>query len=136
MLTRHDIRVAAFKTLFAIDTNTDADSEMIYAAILPEEEDVPDYLISLVDGVTDRREELDQAISEHLKKGWTLSRLSKTSLIILRLGLYEIKYEQDLPDKAAVNEAVELGKTFADNQTAGFINGILANFIQPTGAEA
>ncbi len=136
MLTRHAIREAAFQTLFAIDANPDADREMTYTAVLPEEEIIPGYLISLVDGVLEHREDLDKAISEHLKKGWSLGRLSKTSLIIMRLGLYEIKYEDDLPDKAALNEAIELGKKFADAQTAGFINGILAHFISPETTQA
>lgn len=131
MLTRHAIREAAFQTLFAIDANPDADREMTYTAVLPEGETIPGFLISLVDGVALHQTELDAEITAHLKKGWTLSRLSKTSLIIMRLGLYEIKYEDDLPDKAALNEAIELGKKFADEQTARFINGILANFIEP-----
>ncbi|WP_127848678.1 transcription antitermination factor NusB [Lacticaseibacillus hulanensis] len=136
MLTRHAIREAAFQTLFAIDANPDADREMTYTAVLPEDEPIPSYLISLVDGVLAHKDELDQELSGHLKKGWSLGRLSKTSLVIMRLGLYEIQFESDLPDKAALNEAIELGKKFADTQTAGFINGILANFIRPAEAQA
>jgi N utilization substance protein B len=136
MLTRHAIREAAFQTLFAIDADPDIDREMTYTAVLPEDETIPGYMLSLVDGVTLHQAELDKDIAAHLKKGWSLGRLSKTSLIILRLGLYEIKYESDLPDKAALNEAIELAKKFADAQTASFINGILAHFIAPAATNA
>ncbi|WP_155286708.1 transcription antitermination factor NusB [Lacticaseibacillus zhaodongensis] len=129
MLKRHEIREAAFKVLFALDTSPDADRDMAYAAALPENEAVPAYMLKLIDGVTANQDALDAQLSTHLKKGWTLKRLSKTDLIILRLGLFEITDEDDLPAKAAINEAVELAKTYADEQSAKFINGVLAHFV-------
>lgn len=131
MLNRHKIREAAFKVLFALDASPDADRDMAYAAALPENETVPAYMLQLVDGVTANQASLDAQISQHLKKGWKLQRLSKTNLIILRLGLFEITDEDDLPAKAAINEAVELAKTYADDQSAKFINGVLAHFVDP-----
>ncbi|WDF83667.1 transcription antitermination factor NusB [Lacticaseibacillus pabuli] len=129
MLNRHEIREAAFKALFAIDKNPDADRDVTYAAVLPEDEVIPGYMLQLIDGVSEHTADLDEKLSGKLKSGWTLSRISKTDLIILRLGLYEIQYEDDLPDKSAINEAVEIAKTYADEQSAKFINGVLANFI-------
>lgn len=132
MLNRHEIREAAFKALFALDNNPEADRDVTYAAVLPDEETVPGYMLTLVDGVMSRQAELDAALTAHLKSGWTLGRISKTDLMILRLGLYEMQYEDDLPAKAAVNEAVELAKVYADEKSAKFINGVLANFISKT----
>lgn len=129
MLNRHEIREAAFKALFAIDADPAVDRDLTYAAVLPEDEPIPGYMLQLVDGVSAKNAELDEKIAGRLKKGWTLGRLSKTDLIILRLGLYEILYEDDLPSKAAVNEAVEIAKTFADEKSAKFINGVLAYFV-------
>ena len=129
MLNRHEIREAAFQALFAIDKNPDADRDITYAAVLPEDEVIPGYMLQLIDGVSAHTAELDEKISGKLKSGWNLNRISKTDLIILRLGLYEIQYEDDLPDKSAINEAVEIAKTYADEKSAKFINGVLANFI-------
>lgn len=129
MLNRHEIREAAFKALFAFDNNPEADRDVTYAAVLPEEESVPAYMLTLVEGVMANQAVLDETLTKHLKSGWTLGRISKTDLMILRLGLYEMQYEDDLPAKAAVNEAVELAKVYADEKSAKFINGVLANFI-------
>lgn len=56
--------------------------------------------------------------------------MTKPDLIILRLGLYEIRYEEAMPEAAAINEAINLAKRYSDDQSAKFVNGILANFIQ------
>lgn len=129
MLNRHEIREAAFQTLFALDGNPDATREAVYADVLGEEAVAPQYLDQLVSGVLDHQSELDAAITGKLKKGWRLERLTKPDLIVLRLGLYEIQYETDLPNKVAVNEALELAKTFSDDAAAKFINGILGHFV-------
>ena len=129
MRNRHEIREAAFQSLFALNANPEADHAAVYADVLASGEEVPDYLTELVDGVLAHQAELDEAISAKLKKGWTLSRLTKTDLIVLRLGLYEIQYETAMPDKAAINEALEIAKTYSDEQAAKFINGILGHFV-------
>ncbi|MFD1440012.1 transcription antitermination factor NusB [Lacticaseibacillus hegangensis] len=130
MLDRHDTRAAAFKALFAIASNADADRSAVYEEALPKDEEAPAYLTTLVDGVLAHQDELDAQINAKLKKGWTLQRLSKTDLILLRLGLFEIQQVPDVPDKVAVNEALELAKTYSDESDAKFINGILGHFVQ------
>ncbi|MFD1484340.1 transcription antitermination factor NusB [Lacticaseibacillus baoqingensis] len=130
MLGRHEIREAAFKALFALNANPEADREAVYADALPQDIETPAYMIELVDGVLAHQAELDAAISGKLKAGWRLERLTKPDLIMLRLGLYEIQYEA-LPDKVAINEAIELAKKYSDEQAAKFINGILAHFVKP-----
>ena len=89
----------------------------------------PDYLRELVQGVLSHQAELDDEIASKLNSKWTLSRLPKTDLIILRLGLYEIQNCDEIPNKVALNEALQLAKEFSDEKQRGFINGVLSNFI-------
>ena len=60
-----------------------------------------------------------------MKKGWTISRISKTSLAILKLAIYEIKYVDDVPAKVAINEAVNLAKKYGADDEPSFVNGLL-----------
>lgn len=128
MLGRHESREAAFKALFALNANPEAEREAVYADVLPEGEAVPAYMVELVDGVLAHQEALDTTIAGKLKTGWRIERLTKTDLILLRLGLYELQYEE-IADKVAIDEAIELAKKYNDDASAKFINGILAHFV-------
>ena len=75
-------------------------------------------------GVAEHLEELDAYI-ENNAKGWTLSRLSRITIAILRLAIYEMYYVEDVPVGAAINEAVELAKVYDSDEAASFINGVL-----------
>ncbi|WP_125707003.1 transcription antitermination factor NusB [Lacticaseibacillus porcinae] len=130
MLGRHEAREAAFKALFALNANPDADRETVNADALPQGEETPSYMTELVDGVLAHEAELDAAITTRLKAGWRIDRLTKPDLITLRLGLYEIQYEA-IPDKVAIDEAIELAKKYSDDKAAKFVNGILAHFVKP-----
>ena len=132
-LTRHKIREIAFQTLFALNSNIDADPVEVEKQVLSEsnpKEEVPEYLTALVKGVLDNQSEIDGIISSYLKKGWSLPRLNKTDLLILRVAVYEIKYVDDVPSKVALNEALQLAKEFTDEKSKRFINGILANLVE------
>lgn len=131
-LTRHKIREVAFQTLFALASEPDADRETIYRSLIKinDGEQVPEYLDFLVDGVVDHQDELDKEISEHLATGWTLQRLAKSDLIILRLALFELQHEDELPQAVAIDEALQLAKTFSDDRSRKFINGVLSNFAK------
>lgn len=85
---------------------------------------VDDYALTLVNGVYDNVESIDSVIESHLKKGWTVKRISKTSLAVLRLAVYEMKYVDDVPESVAINEAVELAKKYTVDESK-FINGVL-----------
>ena len=129
-LSRHDIRKIAFQTLFALGSNSDANSEDIYQELLGEDNNDSDlsYLNELVDGVLDHQSEIDMEITKYLRKNWNIGRLNKTDLIILRIAIFEIKYS-DVASKIAVNEAVELAKEFSDDKSYKFVNAILQNLI-------
>jgi N utilization substance protein B len=88
------------------------------------EGDPPLYLTKLVSGVTDHLEELDAFIvrySEH----WRLSRMTIVDRNLLRLAVYELLYQPDIPPKVVINEAVEMAKRFGSEASGGFVNGIL-----------
>lgn len=75
------------------------------------------------------KEELDKDLSEAIS-GWKLERVGKVERAILRLALYEMRYDEEVPEKVAINEAVELAKKFGADASAGFVNGVLAKFTK------
>lgn len=87
------------------------------------------YAQAVVTAVESKCNELDEIIAKYLKKGWTLSRISKISLAILRLAIYEIKYLDSVPASVSINEAVELAKKYTIDES-GFVNGILGAFVR------
>ena len=87
---------------------------------------VDSYAIELVNGVYENADTIDAIIESKLKKGWTIKRISKTSLAILRLAFYEMKYIDNVPDGVAINEAVELAKKYTVDESK-FINGVLGS---------
>ena len=88
-----------------------------------------DYVKTLVEGTHRHKEEIDQLLVEYLK-GWQMDRLSRVDLAVLRLAVYEMNYREDVPDKAAVNEAIELAKRFGSEESGKFINGILGQMLK------
>ncbi len=84
-----------------------------------------DFFDDVVSGVDARREEIDALLVERLAKGWTLARLDKTMLQILRAGSYELMARQDVPKATAISEYVDVAKAFFDDREAKFVNGIL-----------
>lgn len=87
------------------------------------------YIVSVVKGVAEHLEELDGQI-ERNAKGWSMSRLSRITVAILRLALYEMRYVEDVPVGAAINEAVEFAKIYDSEETASFINGVLGTIAR------
>lgn len=92
------------------------------------------YIVSVVKGVAEHLEELDGQI-ERNAKGWSMSRLSRITVAVLRLALYEMQYVEDVPLGAAINEAVELAKIYDSEETASFINGVLGTIARGMASE-
>lgn len=127
--TRSEARRAAFTQIFQMNQHRD-DMDIIMDELLkaiPECEDNLGYIKSVVDGVNEHEDELTEIISANVKKGWTFERLSKAAQCILKLAVYEMKYADDVPPKVAINEAVELAKTYGGDNDSSFVNGVLAN---------
>ena len=87
------------------------------------------YITALVQGVEEHREELDGYISKYAI-GWNFNRLPRVVVAILRVCMFEILYMQDVPNAAAINEAVELTKHYEEPELAAFVNGILGSFVR------
>ena len=97
----------------------------LYAAY-PDEAQL-DYIARIIRGVSDHSAELDGYIEKYAV-GWKFGRISRTAVAILKTAMYEILYMPDVPNKAAINEAVELAKRYEEPNTVPFINGILGSF--------
>lgn len=88
-----------------------------------------DYIRGLVKGVYEHGPELDEAISRYAI-GWNFSRIPRVAVAIMRVAMYEILYMQDIPNAAAINEAVELTKHYESDEVVSFVNGILGSFVR------
>lgn len=88
-----------------------------------------EYIVTLVRGVADHGAELDGYIERHAKR-WRFSRIDRVAAAIMRLTMYEILYMPDVPNKVAINEAVEIAKKYLDEDVVRFINGILGAFVR------
>ena len=132
-MSRKLARELTFKVVFSTSFQNEDESvtklidNLVNDKNLKEEVTADDkkYIESVSFGVLKSTEELDKQIEKYLK-GWTMERIGKTDLAILRLAIYEILYRDDIPYKVSINEAVELAKQFCDEASPSFINGVLA----------
>jgi len=136
-------REIAVRLCFAISENPTDPQELLsrifdeeyYASLQTEDElykSKPnkkqlDYISSLVIGISEHSAELDGYIDKY-SVGWKFSRISRTAAAIMKLAMFEMLYMPDIPDKAAINEAVELAKRYEPPETVSFINGVLGSF--------
>lgn len=123
-ISRFKAREQGFILIFEKLFNEESLEEIIENAEESREVVFDDYAKELAGGVYDNLEEIDALIAPRLKKGWTLKRISKPSLSILRLAVYEMKYNENIPDGVAINEAVLLAKKYTVDESK-FINGVL-----------
>ena len=134
---RRNARKLAFYLLFQYDFVNNGDYEEVKNIFLTvNSDDIAEndreYIISKTDGTMSHLAEIDELLGTYAK-GWSVDRMSKVDKAILRLAVYEIKYAPDVPDGVAVNEAVELAKTYSSDEAPAFINGILGQIL---GSEA
>ena len=130
-MSRHQARETAFKMIFQMDVGQnpiEIAEGTLEEAIEEKAVSVKErsFVMNLVSGVDDKREELDAFIIEHAK-GWTIDRINVIEKNIIRLALYEIRYMDGIPYEVSVNEAIELAKTYGDDDAYSFVNGILDN---------
>lgn len=108
------------------DTDEQGTQEVLHRVEL-KEADIQ-YLRTRCGQIMDRIGEIDSRIDE-VAAGWKTRRMGKVELTILRLALFEMEFDEAVPEKVAINEAVELAKKFGGNDSPAFVNGILAKFI-------
>lgn len=147
-MTRHELREHCFKLLFCTSFyNKEESSEQIDEYMTsPEEDDTnPDgsftiihktqlknsdqeKLTNRVNAVLLELPDIDKRLSE-VTEGWKLNRIGKVELAILRLAAYEILYDETIPEKVAINEAVEIAKKYGGDESSAFVNGVLGKLV-------
>lgn len=131
-MTRREIREHLFRMLFRKEFHEPGElNEQIefyfdsLNAASPEDET---YLKDRFAQITDKLGEIDAILAE-ATSGWKLNRMGKVDLNIMRLATFEIKFDEDVPMKVAINEAVELAKKYGGDSSASFVNGVLAKVV-------
>jgi transcription antitermination protein NusB len=126
-MKRREAREKALQALFQIDVSDTERTEAMTNVL----EDAPldEFLEKLVYGTTDNLEEIDALIENHLEN-WSLDRLGNIDRAVLRLAVYEMKFEEDIPRNVVYNEAIEIAKTFGGEESGRFVNGVLTKVSQ------
>lgn len=131
-MTRRELRENVFKMLFRVEFHEEGEmTEQL--TLLDEElenikEDDFSYLNQKCNDIIAKLAEIDETINS-ATTGWKTTRMGKVDLSIIRLAVYEIKFEEDIPVKVSINEAVELAKKYGTDDSASFVNGVLAKFV-------
>ena len=94
---------------------------------------VNDYTIELVEGVQEHRPRIDEILAQYAE-GWTVDRMPDVDRAVLRLGVYELLWREDVPDAVAIDEAVELAKTLSTDESPRFVNGVLGRVLKDRAA--
>ena len=131
-MSRKKARDNAFKCVYELEFGRDENLEKILNNCYEENDNKPEekeYIKKVLKGIKEKLEEIDGIILSKLKN-WSLDRIAKIDLAILRLAVYEIKYMEDIPEKVSANEAVELAKTYGNNDSKSFVNGVIAKVIE------
>ena len=132
-MNRSEQREHIFKTLFGIEFNAPEEMDE-QLALYFEQREIADekdceYISTKAKAVAAHVAEIDAMINENAK-GWKTTRMNKVDLTILRLAVYEMKWDEDVPVSVAINEAVELAKGFGGEESPSFVNGILAKLAE------
>jgi N utilization substance protein B len=132
-MSRRIAREMAFKILFQTDVGRNPWQEVLPRTLaenkLPEKSG--EFLKQLVTGTVQHLKEIDRELAR-FALDWKLERMANTDRNILRMAIFEIKYLEDVPSAATINEAVELAKRYGDEESGRFVNGILGNMIRET----
>ena len=133
-MNRTELREQVFKLLFRVEFNSMeemAEQENLFAITSDKEISASDadYIRDKYEKIAEKLSEIDEAINKETQ-GWDTNRMAKVELAIIRLAVYEIKYDEAVPTGVAINEAVELAKKFGQDGSASFVNGVLAKFAQ------
>ena len=127
-MTRRQAREETFILVFEKQFNDSPLEDILELAVQVRNITPDDYIKDTFFGVYQNIDDIDKLISDNAV-GWSIGRISKTALAALRLAIYEIKYNDSIPNAVSINEAVELLKKYATSQDASYVNGILSSVI-------
>lgn len=131
-MQRSVMREMVFKLLYEIEIQKEVSDSIIDNFVESSgvsNSEAIEYYKDIVYGIDNNKEEIENLISINLKNNWTLNRISKINLSLLKLAIYEMLYK-NLPYKIAINEVIELAKKYADDSSPIFINGVLASVVK------
>lgn len=131
-MNRRELREQIFKLLFRVEFNNKEEMQEQCALFFEDEENAASdqdaaYIREKYGKIAEKLPEIDGMINE-TAKGWSSDRMGKVDLTVIRLAVFEIRFDEEVPTGVAINEAVELAKKFGQEGSAGFVNGILAKF--------
>lgn len=125
-MKRREAREKAIQTLFQLEnTELTVDEAITYIT----EEPTNSFYEMLVRGTVENQETIDKSLTGSLEN-WSLDRLPKIERTVLRLAVFELLYNEDVPDRVVLNEAIELCKTFGDEKSGRFVNGVLSKLTK------
>ena len=129
---RREVREQVFKLLFRVEFNPKEEMAQQEAFFFEDEENAAAeknnvQISEKFNKIIEKIDSIDQALNDKVQ-GWNTERMGKVDLTILRLAVYEITYDQEIPTGVAINEAVELAKKFGQDSSPSFVNGVLAKF--------
>lgn len=127
-MKRREAREKALQTLFQLE-NTELTLEDAISHVLDGNSDT--FFEQLVLGTTEHLAQIDESLISNLEN-WSLNRLPKIERTVLRLAVYELLFMKDAPSKVIMNEAIELCKTFGDEKSSKFVNGVLSKYTDQT----
>ena len=131
-MSRREIREQIFKLLFRAEFYKETDlaeqCQLFFEELGQEENKDTKYIEDKFLQIVSRLAEIDAMVNE-VAQGWKTSRMGKVDLTLIRLAVYEMKFEEDVPAGVAINEAVELAKAYGTDDSSSFVNGILAKLV-------
>ncbi len=135
-MTKSKLRENVFRILFQYEFNKDMDPKDVIDSYIEDHDDdiseVRDALTERSLSVIDVLDIIDEKLEKNIS-GWPLKRLGRVEFAILRLGVYEVLMDKDVPNGVAINEAVELAKKYGGEESSSFVNGVLGKILKAEG---
>ena len=132
-MRRHEQREQLFKLLFRVEFNSPEDMpEQIRLFFQDDEIEYTEVIMESIkekySKIQEKLTEIDRLLNEKAE-GWNVERMGKVELAVLRIAVFEILYEEDVPNTVAINEAIEIAKKYGQEASGGFVNAVLAKFV-------
>lgn len=132
-MNRSKAREAAFKLLYSLqimsESNIEEQIELFIKDEKIDDKEAIKFITDIIEGTAQNNNDIEEQIKQNIKQDWTISRISKIDLTLLKLGIYEMIYAK-VPYKVVINEVVELAKMYGDDSSKSFVNGVLASIVK------
>lgn len=129
MSARSKARKRAVDVLYEADVRGVDPTQTLAERVALADPPVNDYTVELVEGVSGNAARIDEVLAE-VADGWTVARMPDVDRAVLRVGVYELLWREDVPDAVAIDEAVELAKSLSTDESPRFVNGVLARIVR------